>query len=241
MPGKELKTLLTAILRQNMTADAWAWLSSQADTGDMGIFNRAFSVMPRKTGKALLVISPGQIDEWGRIHPGSSVEGWTTDRLARVWLLLQLDSTDQDQYFRALENLFSVAEMNESVALYSALPFLAYPDLWINRCVDGIRSNMGNVLEAIMYRNCYPAENLGEAAWNQLVLKAFFTEKDLSSITGIDERANAELSRVLIDYARERRAAGRPVDPMLWVIAGKFVDIEIINQFKQGSREKPQA
>ena len=63
--------------------------------------------------------------------------------------------------------------MNELVALYSALPLLAYPEAWVHRCTEGIRSNIGPVLEAIMIANPYPSENLSEAAWNQVVLKAF--------------------------------------------------------------------
>lgn len=237
----ELKTLLASILQQNLTADAWAWLSMQGDISNVAAFNAAFAMMPRKTGKALIWLTTEQKEVLGRLRPGSSVDGWRADRLARVWLLQQPDTTDQDKYHRTLENLFSAAEMNELVSLYSALPFLHYPEVWVERCAEGIRSNIGTVLEAIMYHNPYPAENLSEAAWNQLILKAFFTEKNLTLITGVDQRANAELSRILLDYGKERWAAGRTVDPMLWVIAEKFIDSQIINELKQGHWEKLEA
>src|SRR5699024_3254500 len=120
-----------------------------------------------------------------------------------------VDPADKDTYFRIIENLFLAAEMSELVALYSSLPLLAYPELWTKRCAEGIRSNIGSVLESIMYQNPYPAENLNQAAWNQLVLKAFFTDKAVNNIYGLEERANSELASILSDYAHERWAAHR--------------------------------
>ncbi|MNL45074.1 hypothetical protein D3C87_1676890 [compost metagenome] len=62
-----------------------------------------------------------------------------------------------------------------------------------------------------MYQNPYPAQFLSEQAWNQLVLKAFFTEKDVSQIIGLKERMNENLSATLQDYIQERLAANRTV------------------------------
>jgi hypothetical protein len=149
-------------------------------------------------------------------------------------LLIEYKEADKDKYFKTLETLFSVAEMNEQVALYSALPLLPYPELWVKRCAEGIRSNIGTVLEAIMYNNPYPAENLNEAAWNQMILKAFFTEKQIEKIYSLDDRANEELARILIDYAKERYAAGREVNAMLWYLVKKFVSEEQLNNMKLG-------
>jgi hypothetical protein len=46
-----------------------------------------------------------------------------------------------------------------------------------------------------------------------MVLKAFFTDKDVTQITGLNERKNARLAQTLADYAAERRAAGRSLPP----------------------------
>jgi hypothetical protein len=133
--------------------------------------------------------------------------------------------------------------MNEQTALYSSLYFFAYPNLWQQRCAEGIRSNIGTVLEAIMYHNPYPAKYLGEKAWNQLVLKAFFTEKDINSIVGIDERSNAELAHTLLDYANERWAAHRQVNPQLWRMVSNFITDASLPHFQrllQSDNEKEQ-
>jgi hypothetical protein len=114
--------------------------------------------------------------------------------------------------------------MNELAALYSSLFFFTYPEEWQGRCAEGIRSNIGIVLEAIMYNNPYPFKHLNDLAWNQLVMKAFFTEKNVNRIIGLDQRANKELAWILIDYADERWAAHRSVHPHLWRLVAKFID-----------------
>jgi hypothetical protein len=119
-----------------------------------------------------------------------------------------------------VEQLFRHADVNELIALYSALSVLDHPNEWVFRCTEGIRSNMGSVLDALMYDNPYPANYLPESAWNQLVLKAFFTDKDLGRIVGLHQRINEQLVSSLIDYAHERMAAGRTVNPLLWNMIG---------------------
>jgi hypothetical protein len=76
-----------------------------------------------------------------------------------------------------------------------------------------------------MYENPYPSKHLDEPAWNQMVLKAFFTEKNVERITGLDERANERLASILVDYAQERQSAHRTVNPQLWRLVEKFVDV----------------
>jgi hypothetical protein len=85
-----------------------------------------------------------------------------------------------------------------------------------------------------MYDNPYPAENLEEPAWNQMVLKAFFTEKQVNKLYGLDKRANEELARILTDYAMERYSAGRAVDGTLWHLVGKFADHARLDDMKKG-------
>nr|WP_255547672.1 EboA domain-containing protein [Mucilaginibacter sp. dw_454] len=181
-------------------------------------------LLPRKTGKAPLNITTEQSTAISQAIPGFSVDDWTVDHLGRAYLLMNLDSSNKEEYFRKIENLFLAAEMGEQVALYSSLPLLSHHELWIKRCSEGIRSNIATVLEAIMYNNPYPSQNLDQAAWNQLVLKAFFTDKEIGKITGIDARANKDLAYVISDYAHERWAAGRELNPNMWRLVGPFID-----------------
>lgn len=231
---KKMKILLGQVIRDNVSKDVWKWLEEKRKIEINSVnFNRSFAIIPRKTGKAIIRIRKEQNNQIQSIFTGFSIDGWPVDRLCRVWLLTYLDSSEKENYFRIIENVFLSAEMSELVALYSALSLLAYPELWRKRCEEGIRSNIGPVLEAIMYNNPYPSANLDEPAWNQMILKAIFTDKQVQFITGIDRRANRELAFVLSDYAHERWAANRTLNPQLWRLVGKFIDEKLFPDVKR--------
>lgn len=218
-----MKELLKAAIDASAAGENLVWIKENIETiTGPADFYRVFAQIPRKVGKSLVQFDTALDAALTAAMPGFTVEGWTLERICRVYSLLHLDTFDREVYIKTIENLFLTAELNELVAVYSALPVLAWPESWIKRCAEGIRSNMAPVLEAILYRNPYPALHLDIPAWNQLVLKAFFTEKDLRRIEGLDARNNPDLARMLVEYARERHAAGRQVDPVLWRLAGPF-------------------
>ena len=211
------QTLFYLIEQQPDSEKAVAYLREQADAfqtnPQTSIFYRVFTALPRFVGKPLISVPADMDFSLKRIRPGFTVSGWTLDRLARVWWLLQLPADDETAYMKTITQLFKAGELNELVALYSALPVLGYPELWRFQATEGIRNNIADVQSAIMLHNPYPADYFDEAAWNQMVLKAFFTDKDVTQITGLAERKNARLAQTLADYAAERRAAGRSLPP----------------------------
>ncbi len=225
---KQFDSMITAILKRNAAPDVFDWMQGKAiliheEKGSVQL-NLAFAAIPRKTGRQFITITEEERSKIKGIHSGFSVDDWTIDRLGRLWLLEQTDASDKNTYCAKIESLFKAAEMNELAALYSSLYFFTYPEEWQGRCAEGIRSNIGIVLEAIMYNNPYPFKYLSDLAWNQLVLKAFFTEKNVNRIIGLDERANKELAWILIDYANERWAAHRAVNPQLWRLVANYID-----------------
>lgn len=211
------QTLLYLLEQQPASEAGVQYLREQTDQLQIepkpALFYRVFTAMPRYIGRQVIEVPPDMAFAIERIRPGFTVSGWTRDRLARVWWLLQLPADDEDRYVNTITQLFKAAELNELVALYSALPILSYPERWRFQATEGIRNNIADVQSAIMLHNPYPAEQFDEAAWNQLILKAFFTDKDITRITGLHERKNARLAQTLTDYAAERRAAGRTLPP----------------------------
>jgi len=231
---KVVKEIIASVVKNNISLEAEKWLENfNRSTDQSAQLAKVFVMLPRKTGKLSVAINE---DQQEALHAAGFgyIRNWTIDRLSRVWLLAGLDLKDKELLFSAINRLFLSAEVNEAVALYSALPFLPRPEIWVKRCAEGIRSNIGSVLETIMENNPYPAANLDEAAWNQLVLKAFFTEKNINLIVGLDQRANLPLALTLVDYAKERWAAGREVHPQLWRMVGKFINAEIFETLKTG-------
>ncbi|ASZ09775.1 EboA domain-containing protein [Chitinophaga pendula] len=225
---EKVEALLWDVIQQQSTDNGLAWLQQRTanwkTTAAVQQFNLTFTAIPRFLSKNEITVSPETATALRHLIDGYTIHGYTLDRLARVWWLLQLPADDRKTYTQTIENLFDAAEMNELVALYGALPLLAWPEAWRLRTAEGIRSNIGIVLQAIMTDNPYPARYLEEPAWNQLVMKAFFTEKPIHQISGLDKRANQPLAATLTDYAHERWAAGRPVHPQLWRLVAPFIN-----------------
>ena len=212
------------MLSSRLSGDVFDWLEENIrHLHEPFRLARVFTQMPRKTGKAIL--NAGQ--------EAGVYASWSNDRLARVYLLASYTHTDQQVYYKTIEQLFTAADVNELVALYSALPVLSWPHLWTKRCAEGIRSNIGDVLEAIMYQNPFPAAHLEEKAWNQMILKAFFTDKRTDLIIGLTERNNRELALILSDYVHERQAAARTVNPVIWLLIGQQAEKAFMSDFEQ--------
>ncbi len=202
-------------IKEYATPKEITWIESKA-SGSLQSLQTAFVATPRFISKTLIQ-STETINDL-------SIKDWSLDRLVRVYLLSQMDSSDKDSYTKALDTLFETAENNEAVALISALPFLAFPDYWMLRATDAVRSNIGLVFDAIAFQNPFPMQHFSELAWNQLVLKCIFNDKPIHRIQGLDTRANQELANSISYLAHERWAAGRTIPAQAWRLVSKFMN-----------------
>jgi hypothetical protein len=219
------EALLDEWLERRVDAAAAAWLreavASLAGGGtDRDLF-RAVSLASRKLGKASLAPSDSELASAAQARAGWDPQLWSVDQAARVRLLLAVRA-DGDTFVRRLDQLCATADVDELVAFHLGLPLYPDPPRHRLRAAEGIRTNMKVVFEAVAHRNPYPAEQLPEEAWNQMVLKALFVGSTLDPVQGLDARANPTLARMLGDYAHERWSAGRPVSPELWRCVGPF-------------------
>jgi hypothetical protein len=193
------------------------------------VFYTSFSAVPRHMGKADLDLSDAAREAAGAARSGWQPAQWSVDQAGRSRLVLSLPADDRADYLATLERVFTHADMGESVALYQTLPLLPHPEAHRARAAEGLRTNITAVFNAIALHNPYPAEQLEEGAWNQMVLKAVFVGSPLYAIQGLDTRANATLARMLVDYAHERWAADRSVTPELWRPVGPFAEGAILD------------
>ncbi|WP_221390519.1 EboA domain-containing protein [Dyadobacter sp. NIV53] len=211
------------VISQNTSPSESDWLTQKGSSDPLELMT-AFVASPRNLHKKIITVTPEQAWELNAEIAGFSVNDWSLVRLSRVWLLTQLDSSDKETYVKNISTLFDTAEMNELVALYSALPLLSYPDEWLFRATDAVRSNMGFVFDAIALHNPFPARYFSEQAWNQLVLKTIFNDKPIHFIEGLESRRNEDLAMILSDFAHERWAAGRSVAPQVWRLVSNFMN-----------------
>ena len=222
-----LTELLHSWIAPRVEAVALAWLDDRASaiaTGDKKSLFLGFGMVPRKVGKADVTLSDVERSQAEVARPGWNPRGWSLDQLARTFLVLSFPSEVAALYVQTLDQLFQAGEVGELVSLYQALPLLPNPASHTLRAAEGIRSNIKSVFCAVAHQNPYPAEQLNEEQWNQLVLKCLFVDVPLDPLIGVDRRANAKLMTTLIDFAHERRAAHRPIPPDLWRCVGPFAD-----------------
>ena len=221
------RILLHSWVRMGIPRDGLPWFEQAcADAVDGPAKNlyMNFSAVGRHAPKTLLQIRPADLDRARSARPGWMPEKWTVEQAARTALLLQRDPRNRERWLSEATLLFQHADLGELVTLYPALPLLPHPESLAERCAEGVRSNVTDVFRAVAHDNPYPAEHLSEPAWNQMVVKALFVELPLAPIQGLDARANPSLSRMLCDYADERWAAGRTVNPEIWRCVGPHAD-----------------
>lgn len=222
------KAYLYRILQEHAGEQALKWLDQQSeklkkDPTERQLF-LAFGTASRFFGKESMQLKEKDLLEADQLRKGFQPGNWTPLQAARTYLLLFLPHENAIDYVSTLDKLFETADMEEQQALYGALPLLPHPQALSRRAAEGIRTNITAVFDAIALHNPYPADYLDEAAWNQMLLKAVFMQRPLYKIYGADERANPELSRMLVDFAHERWAAGRKVMPELWRFVGPYIN-----------------
>lgn len=152
--------------------------------------------------------------------PGFDPARWTLRETARVLLLLNDAALSEADGAARLEEVFRYADEGELCALYRSLAHLPRPERFVWRAGEGCRSNMRTVFEATACDTPYLRHYFDELAWCQALLKALFVGAPLHRIHGLDERLSPDLARMALDYADERRSAGRGVAPELWLCLG---------------------
>lgn len=209
------------------TPEGREWLNAtcaRIAAGDERTLSIAFSSASRRLGKGDLALGRDALAEAARAVPGLDPRRWTIDQAARARLVMAIRAEPAAAWLATLDRIFAACDLGESIALYQAIPLLPHPELLRLRAAEGLRSNMKAVFEAVALDNPYAAAELDEDAWNQLVLKCLFVGSPLDRVVGLDRRANPRLARMLCEYAHERWAATRAVEPRLWRPVGRHAD-----------------
>ena len=147
--------------------------------------------------------------------------GWPLSAVGRVALLAQVcQGLDREARVQLARGVFKTGDNDERAALLKSLSMLPEPEAFVELAIDACRSHVQQVFEAIACENPYPARHFPEHAFNQMVLKSFFTNTAVQRIEGLSARRSAELVRMAEAYASERRAAGRAVPGDLPLVTG---------------------
>ncbi|MEV0975292.1 EboA domain-containing protein [Streptomyces sp. NPDC049915] len=111
----------------------------------------------------------------------------------------------------ALARVYHQGTAEERLAVLRALAGLVPGPDALPLVEDALRTNDTRLLAAAV--GPYAARHLDPHGWRHAVLKCLFTGVPVDAIADLDRRArgDAELARMLRDYAAERTAAGRAV------------------------------
>ncbi len=136
---------------------------------------------------------------------------------ARQALLLALHG-DAAYVVELVSRVSEPGDPAERRAVLLALPALDAPDrparigdAALPLVRDALRTNDTRLVAAAL--GPYAATHLDGDAWRQAVLKVIFMGIPVAQVSGLDRRSDAELARMVRDFAAEREAAGRVVPP----------------------------
>ena len=190
----------------------------------------AFGLINRKLDNGPISIQSELYKKLKSINPAFSADSWTLIEFCRLAFLLQLNPIRSKE---KIIKLLASADMKEQVVIYKAFQYLENAEEFLLNIIDGIRTNMIDVFDAIALENAFAFTYFREDAWNHMVLKAIFMERPIYRIYGVDERRNAKLAGILYDFVQERWAAGRTVTAELWRMMLGFVDDNVFEDLKK--------
>ncbi|HET8735783.1 MAG TPA: EboA domain-containing protein [Pricia sp.] len=228
---KELK----ALLHHNIDTPTRVWLDEKlhaiiesASTKDLYL---TYSLLAHKIDADTPLDIPAIENE--ELHTYLSRQNATTLQMARLYLLSKVLEEKGSHFQPKVANLIQIADSGELASFLKFLILLPNPEDYKHVAVEALRTNIATVFNAISADNPYPAQYFNDQQWNQMYLKAAFMQQDLSRILDVDTRANADLARIISDYAHERWAASREVDPLFWRPVGGFLTDDILKDMER--------
>ncbi|MDX5571565.1 MULTISPECIES: EboA domain-containing protein [Streptomyces] len=120
----------------------------------------------------------------------------------------------------SVTRLYEQGTAAERRAVLLTLHLLDLGDTALPLVEDALRANDTRLVAAAV--GPYAADHLDAHAWRHAVLKCLFTEVPVAAVARLADRArgDAELARMLDDFAAERTAAGRTVPEDLRTVLG---------------------
>lgn len=210
---RSLAALRAAMLQPDEVDHPWLVEAERKVRADPKAVETLFPAVGRNVGRDPL---RPEADPKGLIHG-------TVDDLARARLLAVLaEVLPSTAFMDAVADLYRYGDDAERRGVLRGLSTL--PDQTAEAGVgiveDALRTNDIRLVAAAL--GPFAARHLDQHAWRHGVLKCLFVGVPLAAVADLNRRADAELLRMVSDYADERRAAGRdvPVDALRMLETG---------------------
>jgi len=203
------------------TAVGWfsARLSALADGYDRNVFLAAYAGAGRRLRTFEAQPSSADIGHARKLGV-YSLGDWSLDRFARCALIAAvLEAVPDAEHAEIVDEVYRTGDNAEREALLAGLALFPDPQRFLTTAIESCRVNVETVFAALACENAYPSLYFADANFNQMVMKAVFIGVSLTRVVGLEDRANAELSRMARHHASERTAAGRSVPADLDLIS----------------------
>ncbi|WP_224483209.1 EboA domain-containing protein [Robertkochia aurantiaca] len=232
--NKTLPNTMTAddlhiLLERNLENEVLEWLEEQINrvlqSGSARLFYMTYTLIPSQTGNEAVKFDADSDIRFDYLQKNTIRK----DQLARLYLMNKILTKDAERFREKIAKLIELADTGELQTFLRYLALLPEAEMFLTAAVEALRTNIAVIFDAISQENPYPAAFFNDQQWNQMYLKAAFMQRPLDGISGVEQRANAELARIISDYAHERWAADRDIDPSIWrpvtgYITGKLQD-----------------
>jgi hypothetical protein len=214
---------LRQLIQQSVPDSAYRAFAARAErclpVFQQPAFLGAFTATARLLGRAPLAAD-------GVILRGASgdipLAGTTTDCAGRIWLLWALAQAAPEQLPAAVQAAYEQGDSMEKLAVVRSLALLPQAERFVEIALDVGRCNELNLFAALAANNPYPSRHYNELAWNKLYMKAVYLDVPLSQMVGVEERNNAELSRMALEHVEQQESAGRRFPPDIWRVIAAF-------------------
>jgi hypothetical protein len=183
----------------------------------LSTFLGAFTATARTLGKKPLAASADALSLAGA-SGDLPLTGTTSDVAGRVFLLYTLAQATPEQLPAAVQAAYEEGDSQEKLAVMRALPLLPQAERFVEIALDIGRCNELELFCSLATRNPYPSRYYNELAWNKLYMKAVFVDAPLALMLGVEERNNAELSRMALEYIEQQESAGRRFPNEIWLV-----------------------
>jgi hypothetical protein len=151
---------------------------------------------------------------------------WRCDQLSRLQLI-QILALTNGRWPSAREErgclnhwvpaLFQQSDTEEKIVLLKALPYLDTDGQLVPFSLLASRTNDPKLFSGLLLNNDYAITHFDTKGFHQILLKALFMDLDISQVSGLSRRLNAELSQLAIDLVMERVYANRKPPPSIWL------------------------
>ncbi len=206
---------LRAELARRLSGPALEWLDTliaAARRGDREAIANAFPGVSRRVGRdslasrSALVLSDLDVEV--------PLRAWRVDDAARAALLCGF-AGDGEALAR---ELYFNGDLRERAGALRGLAVVGRRAAALDAVLDACRVTAVELFEAVIAENPYTSRALPDEEFRKMVLKCAFVGVSLDRVAGLETRADAELSRMLLSYVSEREVAGRSVAPDVWPV-----------------------